>query len=58
MRDLRNGSVVNNVTRNSARRLWRYAIDEVENNPVKPNQVRWMGDIGIWRQREQFANAL
>lgn len=52
MRDLRNGSVVSNVTRNSARRLWRYAIDEAENNPVKPNQVRWMGNIGIWKQRE------
>ncbi len=52
MRDLRNGSLVSNVTRNSARRLWRYAIDEAENNPVKPNQVRWMGNVGIWKQRE------
>jgi hypothetical protein len=52
MRDLRNGSLVSNVTRNSARRLWRYAIDEAENNPVKPGQVRWMGNIGIWKQRE------
>ncbi len=52
MRDLRNGSLVSNVTRNSARRLWRYAIDEAENNPVKPNQVRWIGNIGIWKQRE------
>ena len=52
MRDLRNGNLVSNVTRNSARRLWRYAIDEAENNPVKPNQVRWMGNIGIWKQRE------
>jgi len=55
MRDLRNGSLVNNVTRNSARRLWRYAIDESENNPVKPSQVRWMGNIGIWKQREYSA---
>ncbi len=55
MRDLRNGSVVSNVTRNSARRLWRYAIDEAENNPVKPHQVRWMGDIGVWKQREYNA---
>lgn len=52
MRDLRNGNLVKNVTRNSARRLWRYAIDEVENNPVNPGKVRWMGDIGIWKQRE------
>lgn len=55
MRDLRNGSLINNVTRNSARRLWRYAIDEAENNPVKPSQVRWMGNIGIWKQREYNA---
>jgi hypothetical protein len=52
MRDLRNGNLVSNVTRNSARRLWRYAIEEAENNPVKPSQVRWMGNIGIWKQRE------
>ena len=52
MRDLRNGNLVKNVTRNSARRLWRYAIEEAENNPVKPSQVRWMGNIGIWKQRE------
>ena len=52
MRDLRNGNLVKNVTRNSARRLWRYAIDETEHNPVNPNKVRWMGDIGIWKQRE------
>jgi len=52
MRDLRNGSVVNNVTRRSARHLWRYAIDEAENNPVDPSKVRWYEDIGIWRQRE------
>ena len=52
MRDLRNGNLVNNVTRRSARHLWRYAIEETENNPVKPDQVRWQGDIGIWKQRE------
>jgi hypothetical protein len=52
MRDLRNGNLVKNVTRNSARRLWRYAIDEAEHNPVNPSQVRWMDNIGIWKQRE------
>lgn len=52
MRDLRNGNLVKNVTRHSARRLWRYAIDESENNPVKFAQVRWMDNIGIWKQRE------
>ncbi len=52
MRDLRNGNLVKNVTRRSARRLWRYAIEEAEGNPVKPGQVRWMGPIGLWKRRE------
>lgn len=52
MRDLRNGNLVNNVTRRSARHLWRYAIEEAESNPVDRQQVRWLDDIGIWKQRE------
>jgi predicted metal-dependent phosphoesterase TrpH len=41
MKDLRNGSVVRNVTRSSARKLWRYAITQLENDPVKADQVQW-----------------
>ncbi|MGC9521863.1 MAG: RNA-binding domain-containing protein [Anaerolineae bacterium] len=52
MRDLRNGNVVNNVTRRSARHLWRYAIEEAEGNPVDPEKVCWLDNIGIWKQRE------
>ncbi len=52
MRDLRNGNLVKNVTRRSARRLWRYAIEEAENNPVKLSEVRWSGNIGLWKIRE------
>lgn len=52
MRDLRNGNLVKNVTLRSARRLWRYAIEESQNNPVSPAQVRWMGDVGLWKRRE------
>ncbi len=52
MRDLRNGSLVNNVTKRSARHLWRYAIEEAEDNPVDPAQVRWLDTIGVWKQRE------
>jgi hypothetical protein len=52
LRDLRNSNVVNNVTRRSARHLWRYAIEEAESNPVDPAQVRWVDDIGVWKQRE------
>ena len=51
MRDLRNGNIVHNVTRESARRLWHYAIKQRETNPVDPIQVHWSdeGDIGLWR---------
>ncbi|MBN2303142.1 MAG: putative DNA binding domain-containing protein [Anaerolineae bacterium] len=50
MRDLRNGSVVKNVTRSSARRLWHYAITEKESNPVQDNKVEWHGDVGLWKR--------
>jgi hypothetical protein len=50
MRDLRNGSVVKNVTRQSARRLWHYAIAEKESNPVQPDKVEWHGEIGLWKR--------
>ncbi|MBX3063786.1 MAG: putative DNA binding domain-containing protein [Anaerolineae bacterium] len=50
MRDLRNGNIVKNVTRQSARRLWHYAIMEKENNPVDANRVQWNGNIGLWKR--------
>ena len=49
MKDLRNGGVVHNVTRSSARKLWRYAITEHETNPVQPDDVRWQGNLGLWK---------
>ncbi|MBN2003438.1 MAG: putative DNA binding domain-containing protein [Anaerolineae bacterium] len=52
MRDLRNGNLVKNVTRRSARNLWRYAIEEAENNPVRLSDVHWVGDIGLWKSRK------
>jgi hypothetical protein len=52
MRDLRNGNVVKNVTRKSARRLWHYAISQAEEHPVDPAHVDWRGDIGILKRRE------
>lgn len=53
MRDLRNGSLVQNVTRSSARRLWHYAIKQAESNPVRPEKVQWHGDIGVWQRYER-----
>jgi hypothetical protein len=53
MRDLRNGNIVQNVTRASARRLWRYAITEKESKPVNPDEVTWHGEIGLWKKRRR-----
>ncbi len=50
LRDLRNGNIVKNVTRSSARRLWHYAITQRESNPVKTEKVQWQGEIGLWRR--------
>ncbi len=50
MRDLRNGSVVHNVTRYSARRLWYYAIMRHEAGPPEPQDVQWNGNVGLWRK--------
>jgi hypothetical protein len=49
VRDLRNGSVVHNVTRFSARHLWKYAIAEREDNPVNEAEVSWLGNLGLWK---------
>jgi hypothetical protein len=50
MKDLRNGDVVHNVTRKSARKLWQYAITEHETNAVDTDKVDWKGDIGLWKK--------
>lgn len=57
MRDLRNGNVVNNVTRKSARRLWHYAITQAEEHPVSADQIQWEGDIALLRRRERGGQA-
>ena len=49
MRDLRNLKVIHNVTRDSARRLWRYAIGQQETNTCRPEDVAWHGDRGFWK---------
>lgn len=49
MHDLRNGTLVKNVTQNSARRLWLYAIKQRETNPIRLDKVDWRGDVGLWR---------
>jgi hypothetical protein len=56
MKDLRNGSIVRNVTRSSARKLWRYAITEQETKPVEEGMVQWdRGDerLGVWKSSKR-----
>jgi len=49
VRDLRNGNIVHNVTRFSARHLWKYALTEREEHPIKESDVTWQGDLGLWK---------
>jgi hypothetical protein len=55
MRDLRNGNVVKNVTRKSARRLWHYAITTYASQPPDPAQmnIQWQGSYGLIRKQKQ-----
>jgi hypothetical protein len=57
VRDLRNGNVVKNVTRKSARRLWHYAITQAEEHPVDSNKVEWHGEIAALKRREHAGRA-
>jgi hypothetical protein len=47
VRDLRNGSLIKNVTRSSARKLWHYAITQVESGIPKPAEISWQGNIAV-----------
>ena len=47
VRDLRNGSVVRNVTRKSARKLWHYAITQYEQHPADKAHIKWLGELGL-----------
>lgn len=50
LRDLRNSNVVHNVTRQSARKLWQYALSEHETHTVDASKIEWQGDIGVWKK--------
>jgi hypothetical protein len=49
VRDLRNGSMVKNVTQKSARKLWHQAITRFSKLPKDLSQlnVQWHGDLGL-----------
>ena len=50
MCDLRDMGKVHNVTRASARRLWRYAIALKEKNTFQAGRVKWTGELGLWHK--------
>lgn len=58
VRDLRNGSVVKNVTEKSARKLWHYAITQFADLPkdIAKAKVNWEGDLGLLKKYIQFRN--
>jgi len=47
IRDLRNGRVIKNVTRNGARKLWSYAIEQHEDHPVNASTIQWNDNVGL-----------
>ncbi|MGA7670521.1 MAG: RNA-binding domain-containing protein [Nitrolancea sp.] len=53
MRDLRNQKIVENVTHESARRLWRYAIKQRESGEPTSDEIKWVGDFGVVRLQKQ-----
>jgi len=55
MRDLRNGNVVKNVTKSSARKLWHYAITEYAKIPPDLHglNIRWQQNLGLLRYYKQ-----
>ncbi len=56
VRDLRNGNLIKNVTRSSARKLWHYAITEVESGTPKPSEISWQGNIAVLDVRKKNDN--
>jgi hypothetical protein len=53
IRDLRNGHVIKNVTRNGARKLWSYAIQQVEDNPMDAAKIQWSDNAGFVRMERR-----
>ncbi len=55
LRDMRNGSMVKNVTTKSARRLWHYAITAHLRLPedITRSDIQWQGQIGLIRHQKQ-----
>ena len=53
VRDLRNDNLIKNVTRTSARKLWHYAITQIEAGRPVPAEIDWKGNMAIVHQRRR-----
>lgn len=53
VRDLRNGNLINNVTKSSSRKLWHYAITQVESGTPDPEDIEWHGNIALVDERRR-----
>jgi hypothetical protein len=53
VKDLRNGNLIKNVTKSSARKLWHYAISQREAGLPKPEQINWQGQIALLDERKK-----
>ncbi len=55
VRDLRNGNVVQNVTRKSARKLWHYAVTNYDkiSPDISQVKIKWHGDMGMIAPKSQ-----
>jgi hypothetical protein len=51
LKDLRNGNVVRDVTRSSARKLWAYAISQRETKE-HAEAITWQDDLGLVREHK------
>ncbi len=56
VRDLRNGNLIHNVTKSSARKLWHYAITQAEAGPLDAQKVQWHNNMAVLKQRSKGDN--
>ncbi len=57
LRDLRNGNLIKNVTRSSARKLWHYAISQVEAGQPDKRKIKWQGNKALLNVRRKDNHA-
>ena len=56
VRDMRNGNLIKNVTKSSARKLWHYAITQAESGSGIPDAVRWYNNMAVLNVRKKGDN--